>query len=300
MTTHSAAAEIRPAVTVLGLGEMGAAVAAAFLAGGHPTTVWNRTPTRAAALITRGARRAATAREAVAASRLVVVSVKGNEVAREILEPAADVLAGRAVVNLTDGTSASAAAVADWVTARGAQYLHGQIMTIAPGIGDPDAVVFYGGAEAVYRRHRPTLRLLGGRSSLVSDDPGRPALYGMAVHGTMWGALNGFLHAAALLSSEGVEVTRFLHHAGASVGSIFGLLPSIADEIDRGEHATPYGALRHHLPSVRDLLAESRARRLDEELPGYTYALTSKAIDNGHGDDSYSRLVEHFRATGRP
>ncbi|HWN36712.1 MAG TPA: hypothetical protein VNP03_28425, partial [Pseudonocardia sp.] len=202
-------------------------------------------------------------------------------------------------VNLTDGTSASATAVADWVTARGADYLHGQLMTIAPRVGDPETVVFYGGAEGVYRRYRPTLRLLGGRSSLVSGDAGRPALYGMAVHSTMWGALNGFLHAAALLSSEGVEVTRFLHHAGVSVGSVFGLLPSIADEIDRGVHATPYGALRHHLPSVRDLVEESRARRIDEELPGYTLALTSKAIDNGHGDDSYSRLVEHFLGAGR-
>jgi shikimate 5-dehydrogenase len=212
MITSSGEAEVRPAVTVLGLGEMGATVAGAFLAGGHPTTVWNRTPTRAAALVTQGARRATTVCEAVAASPLVVVSVTGNDVAREVLEPAATLLAGRAVVNLTDGTSASATAVARWVTARGAQYLHGQVMTIAPAVADAEAVV--------------------------------------------------------------------------------------AEEIDSGEHATPYGALRQHLPLVRDMLEESRARRIDEELPGYTYALTSKAVDNGQGDDSYSRLVEHFRATG--
>jgi 3-hydroxyisobutyrate dehydrogenase-like beta-hydroxyacid dehydrogenase len=299
MTTSPGTTEVRPAVTVLGLGEMGSAVAATVLAGGHPTTVWNRTPSKAAALVSQGARRTATAREAVAASRLVVLSVTGNDAAREVLEPAADLLGGRAVVNLTDGTSASATAMSAWVRARGGEYLHGQVMTIAPVVGEPEAVVFYGGTEAVYRHYRPTLRLLGCRSRLVSDDPGRPALYGMAVHGIMWGALNGFLHAAALLSSEGVEVTRFLHHAGASVGSVFGLLPSIADEIDRGEHAAPYGALRHHLPAVRDLVEESRARRIDDELPGYTLALTSEAIDYGHGDDSYSRLVEHFRAAGR-
>ncbi|MFD4375859.1 NAD(P)-binding domain-containing protein, partial [Streptomyces sp. NPDC058527] len=35
-------------VTVIGLGSMGSALAAAFLAAGHPTTVWNRTPERAA------------------------------------------------------------------------------------------------------------------------------------------------------------------------------------------------------------------------------------------------------------
>ena len=34
----------RPPVTVIGLGPMGQAMARALLAGGHPVTVWNRTP----------------------------------------------------------------------------------------------------------------------------------------------------------------------------------------------------------------------------------------------------------------
>ncbi|MER6985206.1 NAD(P)-binding domain-containing protein, partial [Streptomyces carpinensis] len=37
-------------VSVLGLGPMGTALASAFLAAGHPLTVWNRTPGRAGGL----------------------------------------------------------------------------------------------------------------------------------------------------------------------------------------------------------------------------------------------------------
>lgn len=48
MTTPSASASASP-VTVLGLGAMGTALATAFLTNGHPTTVWNRTRTRASA-----------------------------------------------------------------------------------------------------------------------------------------------------------------------------------------------------------------------------------------------------------
>ncbi|MER5301781.1 NAD(P)-binding domain-containing protein [Streptomyces lasiicapitis] len=44
MTTASARTDAQPAVTVIGLGEMGFTLASAFLDGGHPTTVWNRTP----------------------------------------------------------------------------------------------------------------------------------------------------------------------------------------------------------------------------------------------------------------
>lgn len=284
-----------PAVAVIGLGEMGSALASTFLDGGHPTTVWNRTPARADALVEKGAQRVTSVRDAVAAGPLVVVSVKGNPTARVLLEQAGDVLAGRTVANLTDGTSAEARAVADWVMAREADYLHGQIMTIAPAVGHPDAVVFYGGAKDVYDRFRSTLRLLGGRGNFVSVDPGVPSLYGLAVHGTMWGTLNAFLHAAAVLTSEGIEVKRFLDLAGGSLSALVSILPSLADEVDRGEYAIEFGALKHHLPSVQDLVRESRARGLDEELPGYTLALVTAALDAGHGDDSYSRVIEHFR-----
>ena len=133
-------------VTVLGLGEMGSALAGAFLDGGQRTTVWNRTPGKADPLVARGAVVAASAQEAVASSDLVVVNVKGNDAARSILESAGPP-AGRVVVNLSDGTSGEAREVASWVAERGAQYVHGQIMTIAPAIGHPDSVVFYGGAR---------------------------------------------------------------------------------------------------------------------------------------------------------
>ncbi|MFH8370626.1 NAD(P)-dependent oxidoreductase [Streptomyces sp. NPDC018031] len=295
MTTASAQTDALPAVTVIGLGEMGFALASAFLDGGHPTTVWNRTPEKADALVAKGAERAATVHEAVAASSLVVVSVKGNATAHELLKSSGEELSSRAVVNLTDGASAEVRAVADWAEGQGVPYLHGQIMTIAPGIGGAETVVFYGGSHAVYDRYQRTLQLIGGRGALVAADAGVPTLYGMAVHGTMWGALNGFLHAAALLSSEGIEVKRFLDDANPSVSALLASLPMIADEVDRGEYATEYGALQHHLPSVQDLVRESVARNIDAEFPGYTLGLVEGALEEGHANDSYSRLIEHFR-----
>ncbi|TDB83446.1 NAD(P)-dependent oxidoreductase [Actinomadura sp. KC216] len=294
MTETSETNDTRPAVTMIGLGEMGTALATAFLDGGHPTTVWNRTPGKADALVSKGAHLAETVRDAVAASPLLVVNLKGNTAAREVLASAGDALAGKAVVNLTDGTSAEVTAVAEWTAGQGAHYLHGQIMTIAPGIGHPDAVVFYGGDKTVYDRFQSTLQLLSGRASLIADDPRAPVLYGMAVHGTMWGTLNGFLHAAALLRNEGIEVSRFLEDATPSVSALLSFLPSIADTVDRGDHAVEYGALKHHLPSIEDLFHESQARGVDAELPAYTLALVARAIDQGHANDNYSRLIDHY------
>ncbi|KOX21004.1 hypothetical protein ADK67_28645 [Saccharothrix sp. NRRL B-16348] len=283
------------AVTVLGLGEMGSALAGAFLDGGQRTTVWNRSPGKADALVAKGAVGAASAEEAVAGSELVVVNVKGNDAARSILASAGS-LAGRVVVNLTDGTSSEARELASWVAERGAAYVHGQIMTIAPAIGHPDSVVFYGGDEAAYRHHDEVLSLLAGRGSFLGDDAGAPALFGMAMNGTMWGTLNGFLHAAALLSSQGVEVKRFVEEASASLTGLLGYLPSLAEEVDRGEYAVPFGALKHHLPAAEDLVRESRERGIDVEFPSYTLEMLRAVVEAGHGDDSYSRVVERFRS----
>lgn len=57
---------------VLGTGHMGAAIARRLLASGLRVTVWNRTPTRAAALAKAGARIAATPAEAAAGADLLI------------------------------------------------------------------------------------------------------------------------------------------------------------------------------------------------------------------------------------
>ncbi|MFB9640637.1 NAD(P)-binding domain-containing protein, partial [Streptomyces spiralis] len=85
----------RSPVTVLGLGPMGRALATAFLESGHPTTVWNRTASKADALAARGASRADSVADAVAASPLTIVCVIDYDAVRAVTEPAAGALRGR-------------------------------------------------------------------------------------------------------------------------------------------------------------------------------------------------------------
>ncbi|NYI94336.1 putative dinucleotide-binding enzyme [Streptomonospora nanhaiensis] len=94
-----------PAVTVIGLGPMGRAMAAAYLERGYAVTVWNRTPARADDLVARGARRAATPAAALEANRLAVVSLTDYDALDAVLEQAGGAdLAGRTVANLTSDT----------------------------------------------------------------------------------------------------------------------------------------------------------------------------------------------------
>src|ERR1700754_195364 len=114
-----------PQVTVLGLGNMGRALARAFLAHGHATTVWNRSPGKGDELVAAGATRATTVADAVAVADLIVVCVVDHRAARSILDQATEALRGRTVVNLTADSPDAARELAAWAAGHGIDYLDG-------------------------------------------------------------------------------------------------------------------------------------------------------------------------------
>ncbi|MER6956358.1 NAD(P)-binding domain-containing protein [Streptomyces sp. NPDC000618] len=191
-------------VTLLGLGAMGSAMARAWLAAGHPLTVWNRTPARAAALAAQGARVADSAAEAVAASALVVVCLLDDASVDEVLAGAD--LAGKDLVNLTTSTPAEARARAERARERGARYLDGGIMAVPPMIGVPGAggYVFYSGSRELFERHRDTLSVPAG-TAYVGVDAGFAALHDVALLSAMYGMFAGAAHAFALIRKEDID-----------------------------------------------------------------------------------------------
>ncbi|MFI6942935.1 NAD(P)-dependent oxidoreductase [Streptomyces sp. NPDC050418] len=71
-------------IAFLGLGHMGAPMAARLLAAGHPLTVWNRTASRADPLVAQGARLAASPAEAVADADVVVTMLATPDAVRAV------------------------------------------------------------------------------------------------------------------------------------------------------------------------------------------------------------------------
>ncbi|MEU3555394.1 NAD(P)-dependent oxidoreductase [Streptomyces fragilis] len=191
-------------LTLLGLGAMGTALARAWLAAGHPLTVWNRDPARAAALAAEGATVAGSAAEAVAANTLVVVCLLDDASVGEVL--AGTGLEGKDVVNLTTSTPAQARTRADRARERGARYLDGGIMAVPPMIGVPDAggYVFYSGSRELFDRHREALRVPAG-TTYVGADAGFAALYDVALLSAMYGMFAGAAHAFALIRKEDID-----------------------------------------------------------------------------------------------
>lgn len=283
-------------VTVIGLGPMGQAMVRAFLAHGHPTTVWNRTAARADDLVAEGAVATAGVADALAASELVVLSLTDYQAMYDVLGPAEDVLTGRTVVNLSSDTPARTREAATWLADRGATLLAGGIMVPAPLVGADAAYVFYSGPRSVFDAHREVLAVIG-RPDFRGEDHGLAQLYYQAQLDVFLTSLSAYLHATALLASAGVSAETFLPYAVDNFDMVSSYLADAARNIDKGDHpgalasATMMGATADHI------LRASQDAGIDTGLPSAVKAHYDRAITAGRGADSWTTLFESIKGS---
>ncbi|MFJ8847180.1 NAD(P)-dependent oxidoreductase [Streptomyces cyaneofuscatus] len=289
----------RSAVTVIGLGQMGAALAATLLERGHPTTVWNRSAGKAQPLVERGARLAATPGEAVEASPLVIVCVLDYDALHATLDPVAASLAGRSLVNLTSGSPEQAQEAEAWARSHAADYLDGAIMTTPPGVGSPEMMFLYSGSRAVFATHRPTLAALGDPLHLGTE-PGLASLYDAALLGLMWSTMTGWLHGTALVGAEKTEATAFTPVAIRWLSAVTGFLTTYAAQVDAGRYPGDDATVDVQIAAIDHLLHAAAARGIDNALPELLKATMERTRDLGHGSDSYASVIEVLRKGPSP
>ncbi|MFG3708229.1 NAD(P)-dependent oxidoreductase [Micromonospora sp. NPDC047670] len=284
----------RTPVTVIGLGQMGSALAGALVERGHPVTVWNRSAEKARAVVDRGARLADTPQEAVAASPLVIACLRDYPAMHAVLDPTVDQLAGRTLVNLTSGSPEQARDTAAWAGAHGIDYLDGAIMTTPPGVGSSEVMFLFGGAEKVFTTHRPTLAALGDPLHLGAD-PGLASLYDVALLGLMWSTMTGWLHGAALVGAEGTPAADFTPVALRWLGTVGTFLTRYAAQVDAGRYPGDDATVDIQIAAIDHLIHAAADRGVDNALPELLKAMMRKAEADGHGSDSYASLVSVLR-----
>ncbi|MFF1506777.1 NAD(P)-dependent oxidoreductase [Streptomyces sp. NPDC058326] len=281
-------------VTVLGLGPMGRALAAAFVAAGVRTTVWNRTPGRDGELVAAGAVPAASADEAVAASPLTVVCLVNYDATDSVLrqEAVTRALKGRTVVNLSADTPERARDTARWADEHGIGYLDGAIMTPAPTIGTPAGVFLHSGPEALYREHRPVLDALGGTHTHLGEETSRAAAYDIALLDIFWTAMTGYVHAMAVARAEGItptELAPFAQGIGAILPPLFG---ELAGDLESGTYSGEGNPLTSAVSTMAHIVHASEAHGIDAGVMRAAEGLARRTVALGHGAEGFTRVAE--------
>lgn len=203
-------------VAWLGVGGMGGRMARRLLAAGHDLRVWNRTPARAEALTSAGARVAATPADAVRQADVVIVMVADPAALRDVTAGPDGVPAGVAPgTTVIDMSTVGPDAVARLASAlpEGVALLDAPVMG---SIAEADAgtlTLFIGGPTAVVTRHEALLSTLG---IVVHCGPsGAGAAAKLVANSALFGAVGVLGEAVALADGLGLprEATwRLLAH----------------------------------------------------------------------------------------
>ncbi|MCX4387462.1 NAD(P)-binding domain-containing protein [Micromonospora peucetia] len=281
-------------VTVIGLGPMGRAMVNAFLDRGYQVTVWNRTAAKADELVRRGARRAATVDEALAANELVVLSLTDYDAMYAILGPATTALSGRVIANLSSDTPEQAREAATWLAERGAQQLTGGVQVPPSGIGTPDSATYYSGPADAFEAHRQTLEVLTS-ADYQGEDPGLAALRYQLQMNMFWTIMVSWLHTVAVARTHGITATEFLPVA-LKTADVAQFLEFYAPRIDAGDHRGDVDRLAMGEASIRHVLHTVRAAGVDTTLPAAVLDAFQRGMADGRVDQSFTSLVEVFAA----
>lgn len=283
-------------ISVIGLGAMGTALAGALIDTGNTVTVWNRTPARADALAARGASRAETVTEAIAASDVVILCLTDYPAVDATLADLGAAIADKTIVNLTNGRPDEVRAIAARLGEQGARYLDGGIMATPPMIGTPHAFILYSGERAAFEDAEALLATFG-QNHYLGEEPVLAAVSDLALLSAMYGLFGGYLHATALAGSVGFTAKQFLPLVEPWLAAMMTALPDYAERIDSGEHARDVMSnLQMQSVAISNIVAASRSQGIDPAFMEPIERLAKKRLAGGFGGDEISGIIEAMRA----
>jgi 3-hydroxyisobutyrate dehydrogenase-like beta-hydroxyacid dehydrogenase len=273
---------------LIGLGNMGAAVAERLLDAGYSLGVYNRSLAKAAALAARGAVVAPSVRELAAHSDILLTSLSDDEalesVAREALSSARP---GTVLVDLSTVSPAASARVAELADAAGLGYLR------APVSGNPSVVragnlsFIVSGGDDAFARAEPVIRAIGPTVHRVGGGE-EARVVKLAVNLMIAGLAQLMSEALVLGEAAGVSRRALLEVMGNSaVGAPF--VKYKTEPLLRDDYSATFttSLLEKDLELV---LAAAEDAGVALPVAEHLRTLVRATIDAGYGDDDFMAL----------
>lgn len=281
----------------LGLGTMGAAMAANLAAAGFPIRAWNRTDRGFHALTTVGVELAATPREAVAGADVVVICVSDTPDVDAILfgpDGAATALkAGGIVIDCSTISPAATRRFAERLAEQGVAMVDAPVSGGSEGARNATLTIFVGGEAAAFERAQPILGAMGRTITHVG-----PIGAGQAVKAVnqviLAGTYVGVAEGIVLAMKAGLDVEQVVAALSGGAAQSW-VLANRSARMLANDYPLGFKLALHR----KDLaIALELAGDLGAELPVTELAerLELELIDAGHGDDDVSAVARAIRA----
>jgi 3-hydroxyisobutyrate dehydrogenase-like beta-hydroxyacid dehydrogenase len=276
-------------VTVLGLGNMGSALARTVLEHGRAVTVWNRSPEKAAPLVDMGTKLAPSAAAAIEASPIIMVCVTNYAAANHILDKVAANLAGKMLVQFTTGSPQDARASETWAHEHEAEYLDCAITGSPSSIGTPNAHILVAGREAVFQKAEPTLRMLANNLDYKGELIGLASAWEMVFIMHYYGMFLSLFHSVQICQAEGIPLEEYialLDKQGKSYEKW------LCENIRLGSYKETSAPLELWAGGIQQIAQHAENSHIHAEFPQLAARLFQQAMDAGYGREEVSALFK--------
>jgi 3-hydroxyisobutyrate dehydrogenase-like beta-hydroxyacid dehydrogenase len=200
-------------VGFIGLGHMGAGMAASLLKAGHEVTVYNRTPAKAEALVARGAKVASSVADACRGGA-VVTMLADDRALEEVVFGDGGLLASLPAGGLHISSSTISVDLAERLAA--AHAAKGLRFISAPVFGRPDVaaagqlMVVAAGDSGALGDAAPLLDAIGRKTFVVSETPPAANLVKLSGNFLLASVIESLGEAMALIAKGGIDRRRYL------------------------------------------------------------------------------------------
>jgi 3-hydroxyisobutyrate dehydrogenase-like beta-hydroxyacid dehydrogenase len=282
-------------VGFVGLGAMGAHMAARMIDAGHHLAIFDTRAEAVAPHVARGARACNSAGAVADAADTVLVSLPTPDIVRAVAGELATGDAIEAFVDLSTTGPAVAAEVAAALSAAGVACLDAPVSGGVAGAQAGTLTIMAAGDEALFQSLRPLLETLGRNVVLVGAEPGQ---------GQLAKVLNNLLSASAIAITG--EALALGVHGGLSARTLLDVFNSSsgrntasADKFPRHVLPRTFGAgFRLELmdKDVRLCLAEARRQQVPMALGsavGELWARAAASAAAGADCTEIVRMLEH-------
>lgn len=287
------------AVCVIGLGNMGSALAKALLTRGHKVKVWNRTASKCDVLVEAGASVAASAVAGAAACDLTIVCVTDHAASAALLqnEEMANALRGKTLVQLTTQTAEDSCETSGWADQHGVTYLEGSILGLPQDVMGGSAIIIYAGPNVAFEENKRLFSALGGGPQFLSEEIGAAVTFDRVYYIFAFGLFQCFVQGAALAHAKGFSIDAYTKTAIARLPAFDWKLQMYADMITAGNYDNAQGGLDVFKECFAESLEMCRALGVDDSLPSVIMDIFERTSAAGHGQKEFPAMFEVMRTT---
>ncbi len=279
-------------ISVIGLGDMGSALAHTLLQNGYSVTVWNRSADKARPLAAAGADAVESAAAAIAASPATITCITSHDRTIQLLEDPGISLDGKTIIELSTGGISEAERLSRLLSEQGADWLIGAISGYPSSVGTKELVLITAGRQEVWGRWAELIKTLGGSSVLVGDQASMiPTLFA-ALFTTRQGFMFGMIYGGLICKKAGISLDEFARQVPVTMGVMPSYHQYFSDSVADEKFESPEASMTTYAAALDDALSTFEALGASSELPRLFSQLAHRGMDAGLNEKALTALID--------